>query len=133
MINGKTTQSSDDIRTQITREHINVIDDNKTQKKFEQLSSQILNLESMIKQIHNNQNQNNNWQRNTNNRNFQNNYQNNAKPHQNNSYRNNYNNNANQTNFRNFQRNSFQNDNPIFANLKVELLVNTAIDSVIPA
>lgn len=45
MINRKTTQSLDDIRTQITREHINIniINERQTQKKIEQLPSQILN------------------------------------------------------------------------------------------
>lgn len=41
MINRKNTQSPDEIRNLITREHINTIDENKTQKQIQQLSSQI--------------------------------------------------------------------------------------------
>lgn len=58
MINGKSTQSPDDIRNQITREHINAIDENKTQKQIQQLSSQISNLENIIKNMNSNRNYN---------------------------------------------------------------------------
>jgi len=58
MINGNTTQSHDDIRAQITKEHVNAIEDNKTKKQMDLLTTQISNLESMInnlsQQINNN-------------------------------------------------------------------------------
>lgn len=59
MINGTTAQSPDDIRAQITREHINTIDDNKNKKQIEQLTTQITNLETIIKNLNLNLNNNN--------------------------------------------------------------------------
>ena len=58
MINGKTTQSPDDIRAQITKEHINAIDDNKTKKQIEQLTTQMSDLQNIIKNLSENFNNN---------------------------------------------------------------------------
>ncbi|CAI6370235.1 unnamed protein product [Macrosiphum euphorbiae] len=51
MINGKTTQSNDDIRTQITKEHVNIIEENKTKKQIDTLTNQISNLETTINNL----------------------------------------------------------------------------------
>lgn len=51
MINGRITQSPDEIRNNITREHINSIDDNKIIKQMENMASQISKLESIIQKF----------------------------------------------------------------------------------
>lgn len=101
MINGKTTQSPDDIRAQITKEHINAIDDNKTKKQLEQLTTQMTNLETIIKNL--SQNLNNNSTR------HQNFNQHTTRFQPNNQYQNQPNLNQNYNNFKN--NNEHQNYN----------------------
>jgi hypothetical protein len=56
MINSKTPQFPNATKSQITREHINIINENKTQNQLEQISSKISNLESIIKNMDSNPN-----------------------------------------------------------------------------
>jgi len=58
MINGNTTQSHDDIRAQITKEHINIIEDTKNKKQIDLLTAQMSKLESVINNFINNNNNN---------------------------------------------------------------------------
>jgi hypothetical protein len=116
MLNGKTTHSPDEIRNQITKEHINIIDENKTQKQIEQLSSQISNIESILKNLNTNRNNQNNWSKNPNNQNPQyNNY--NRQPFIN--YNNNFKNlkdNSNLNNSKGNNRNNFNRSNNYIQN-----------------
>lgn len=56
MINGNTIQSHDDIRSQITKEHINIIEDTKNKKQIDLLTTQMSKLESVINNFINNNN-----------------------------------------------------------------------------
>ena len=130
MINGNTAQSRDDIRAQITKEHVNAIEDNKTKKQMDLLTTQISNLESMMNNLSQQINNNNNF--NTNNKanppNFNQysirrpqNYQHNNQPNlnqantnrNNNFQQQNYNRFNNRPNYNNFNKfNNNRNNNP---------------------
>jgi hypothetical protein len=60
MLNNKTSQVPNEFKSQITKEHINIINKNETQTKLEQLSSKISNLESILKNMNLNRNYNEN-------------------------------------------------------------------------
>jgi ribosomal protein L37AE/L43A len=115
ILNGKSNQSPDEIRTQITKEHINIIDHNKNQnKKIDELTSQVLRLEKLIKTINSNKNINN-WSRNSNNYKYQNNTNKYGKEFaQYNSHINRHNNNYNsvRNNYNDYEQNKRENNYP---------------------
>lgn len=109
ILNGKTIQSSDEIRTQITREHINTIDNNKNHKqKIDELTSQVNKLEKLIKNLDFNKNK---WTTNPNNYNLRNNFNRYDRKLFSNTNR--YNNNYNSRNnyYKNYESNGRENNN----------------------
>lgn len=117
MINGNQQQSPDEIRAQITSEHLNTINESKTDKQISQLSSQISDLKEIIRNMNTNNNneyrENIQYQKKSNN--YQN-YNNNTQQYNNQKHRdqlpNNYNNNHRQqpnnynNRFNNYRNNS---------------------------
>jgi len=132
MINGNTTQSHDDIRAQITKEHINIIEDTKNKKQIDLLTTQMSKLESAFNNFSNKNNNDNQYtshytqnrtNQSNNNRNNNYEYQNynksNYRPNHNRSINNN--NNYNHNNYSQTPNNNYNNFNKYKNNYRSHL------------